>query len=364
MASWWGHLLVIFSLAACFTLWLTPLVRRVALRLGVVDQPNHRKVHRSAVPRLGGVAVFLGWAAALMVSGGAGALSAETDAGIPLAVMGTSVLVVLFGLWDDCVNLSGRLKLVLQVAVASVVFWAGLRIDRITNPFGGELLFPGPLTYAVTVLWIIGMMNAVNLIDGLDGLACGIAGITALGLLAAGFYLDSPTSVVILTALAGACAGFLRYNFYPATIFLGDAGSQFLGFVFAVTALIDNQYKSATAVALLIPLTALSVPIADTALAFLRRVRRRRSIFRADKGHLHHRLLALGLAHREVVLFFYLTSAYLSLLSFLFVLINDRYALVLLMLLALGLFMAMQTLRFVEFKVLRLARARLSRRPA
>ncbi|MBI3088129.1 MAG: undecaprenyl/decaprenyl-phosphate alpha-N-acetylglucosaminyl 1-phosphate transferase [Candidatus Omnitrophica bacterium] len=354
-----GQMMVILAVALLITLSVTPWVRRFAVAMGALDRPNRRKIHRQPIPRLGGVAVLAGWAGALAF--GMGVAGVEGTPGPLVPMMALGVLVVLFGAWDDWSDLPGRGKLAAQILIASLVFLLGIRIDRITNPFGGVLLFPEPLSYAVTVFWVIGMMNAVNLIDGLDGLACGIAAITAGGLMAAGLFVRSDTSVVVLAALAGACLGFLRYNFHPATIFLGDSGSQFLGFVLAMTPLLDNQYKSATVVALLLPLTALSLPIFDTALAFVRRLRKRRSIFRADKAHLHHRLLKLGLSQRQVVAAFYLGSLYLSVLAFLFVLIPERYAVILLGLLALGLMMGIQTLRFVEYKFLQSTRARLRR---
>jgi UDP-GlcNAc:undecaprenyl-phosphate GlcNAc-1-phosphate transferase len=327
---------------------LTPLARRLAAALDIVDYPGRRKVHRKPVPRLGGVAVFLGWLSAVAV-----ATQFPPDPGLvsTLApVIGIAWLVVAFGVLDDWRDVPGKPKLLAQALLAALVYWAGMRIDRLTNPFGGELLFPEPLSFVLTVLWIVGMMNSVNLIDGLDGLASGVVAIASTGLIAAGLYVESQASVIILAALVGACVGFLRYNFHPAQLFLGDSGSQFLGFALAVAALVDQQYKAAAAVALLIPLTALALPIFDTGLAFVRRIQLRQSIFKADKYHLHHRLLRLGLSHTQVVLFLYLVCGYLSLMSFLFVLIKDRWAIVLLGLLTLGMFVAMQAFRFVELR--------------
>lgn len=341
---------VAFIFSLILTLVATPLVRQAAVKLKIMDHPNKRKVHRVPIPRLGGVAVFIAWCAAIAV-----ALLFPLDhklASIIVPVMIYGLLIVLLGVWDDCKDLPGKAKLLGQVVAASLVFFSGLRIDRITNPLGGEIAFPWPLSFLITLLWIVGMINAMNLIDGLDGLASGIVAIACIGLMAAGMYLRGGASLIVLAALMGGCLGFLRYNFYPAQIFLGDSGSQFLGFVLAASALLEHQYKAAAAVALLIPLMALALPIFDTALAFFRRIRWRKSIFQADKYHLHHRLLRMGLSHRQVVLFFYLVCSYLSLMSFLFVLIKDRYALVLLMLLALGFFLAMETLRFVELKFL------------
>jgi UDP-GlcNAc:undecaprenyl-phosphate/decaprenyl-phosphate GlcNAc-1-phosphate transferase len=257
--------------------------------------------------------------------------------------------------WRD---VRGSVKLSAQIGIASLTFVSGIAIDRISNPLGGEFFLPWPLSYVITVAWIIGVMNAINLLDGLDGLASGVSAIIAYGLMASGIYLDSPRSVVMMAALAGACLGFLRHNFYPAKIFLGDSGSQFIGYVFAVAALIEHSYKAATAASLLLPLTAMMLPIADTGLAIIRRIRGRRSIFHADNFHLHHRLLRLGLSQRRVVVFFYLVTFYLSCMAFLFVLIREQFAIVLLVLIGLGLMMAMETLRFVERKVRQQSRRR------
>ncbi len=343
------------------SLVLTPWLRRVALAVRLLDRPNQRKIHRDPIPKLGGVAVFLAWLIALGVSGTLAAIR-EMDLlarSAPLIVAGACS--VLLGLWDDRRDLSGRWKLFGQLLIGLLLVLGGVQIDRISNPFGGEIVFPEWLSISVTLLWVAGMMNAINLIDGLDGLAAGVVAIASVGLVVAGLHAQNFLSIVVFAALGGACAGFLVYNFFPAKIFLGDAGSQFLGVILAAAPLVDFPYKSATAVALLIPLTSLALPIYDTWLALLRRFRGRRSIFRADKYHLHHRLLNMGLSHRQVVLFLYLVSGYLSCVAFMFVLIQERYAIVLLVLLAMGLLMGMQTLRFIEFRLRMRYRRRFAR---
>ncbi|MBI4323490.1 MAG: undecaprenyl/decaprenyl-phosphate alpha-N-acetylglucosaminyl 1-phosphate transferase, partial [Candidatus Omnitrophica bacterium] len=339
------------AVALIGSLVLTPWLRRVALAVRLLDRPNRRKIHKDPVPKLGGVAVFLAW---LIAVGFAGAWTLMRDTAFMARiapVIAAGACGVLLGLWDDARDLSGRWKLFGQLLIGLLLVLGGVQIDRISNPFGGEIVFPEWLSMSVTLLWVAGMMNAVNLIDGLDGLAAGVVAIASVGLVAAGFHAQNFFSIVVFAALAGACAGFLVYNFFPARIFLGDAGSQFLGVVLAAAPLVDFPYKSATAVALLIPLTSLALPIYDTWLALLRRLLGRRSVFRADKYHLHHRLLKMGLSHRQVVLFLYLVSGYLSCVAFMFVLIDERYAIVLLVLLALGLLMGMRTLRFVEFRL-------------
>lgn len=355
-------LLVLFVTALAMALLLTPLIRELALSWQVVDLPGRRKIHAQPIARMGGVAIYLAWVIALAV----GLDKREMAAlGTFVMLMSVGLVVVLFGAWDDWVNLRGRVKLACQLAIGTLVFLLGARIDVISNPFGppgSDLIFPLWLSYLITVAWVVGMMNALNLIDGMDGLAAGLAAIAAAFLVVTGCYVRAGAAVGVLAALAGACLGFLRYNFYPARIFLGDSGSQFLGFVFAMAALIDTQYKTATAMALLVPLTALSLPIVDTALAIIRRLRGNRSIFRADRYHIHHRLLRMGLTQRQVVLFLYLASAYLGVIAFMFVLIQDRWALVLLVLLALGLVMGLQVLRFIEWTIRRHVRRAVRRR--
>jgi UDP-GlcNAc:undecaprenyl-phosphate GlcNAc-1-phosphate transferase len=354
-----GMLGLLVAVSALVSVCLTPLVRRAALKLGIMDQPGPRKIHRFPIPRAGGVAVYIAWLVAVMM--GMEFLGLPAVFSHPGPLIGLGLLALLLGLWDDWKDLPGAVKLLGQIGVASAAFLAGIRIDRLTHPLGGELLFPGVLSYLVTVLWIVGMMNAVNLIDGLDGLAAGVVAIASLGLVAAGLHAQNALSVIFFAALAGACGGFLVHNFFPAKIFLGDAGSQFLGLVLAAAPLVEFPYKSATAVALLIPLTSLALPISDTWLALTRRFRGRRSIFLADRYHLHHRLLKMGLSHRQVVLFLYLVSIYLGCVAFIFVLIPERYAVVLLVLLALGSLMGMRTLRFIEFRLRTRYRRRFAR---
>jgi len=352
----------IFLVAFVVSVVLTPRMRQLALRWRILDWPNRRKIHHEPIPRLGGIAVYLGWLIALGAALWCPVVPIDAGQLIPMFWAGTGAM--LLGLWDDWKDLPGETKLLGQVVLATLLFGARIRIDRLTNPFGGEWMFPGPLSYVMTVLWVVGMMNALNLIDGIDGLAAGVAGISALALTVVGMAVDSPIAAMMLAALAGGCFGFLRYNFPPATIFLGDNGSQFLGFVFASASLIGYQYKSATAVVLLIPLTVLILPVYDMVLAFVRRLRGHRSVFRPDRYHLHHRLLKMGMTPRQAVLFLYLGSAYLSVLAFPFILIPERYAVLLLALLALGLTMAMQTLRFIEATLRRRSWRRLRHRAA
>lgn len=353
------NLLLTMGFGLGVSLMMTPVMRWVALNLGVVDQPNHRKVHKKAIPRLGGVAVYIAWLSAITLQ----AVSSPAYS-VPFeqaAIVVIGLFVVLFGVVDDWIELSGRIKLLCQILAGTAIYLFAARIDLLTNPFGGVLVLPMPVSFLITVCWVVGMMNAMNLIDGLDGLASGITVITCGGLIMAGAYVNNQVSVVLLAGLMGACFGFLFYNFHPAKIFLGDSGSQFIGFVFACAALVGEPYKAATAVSFLIPLSALLLPIYDTALAIFRRIMGHQSIFRADKYHLHHRLIKMGMSQPQAVLFFYSVTLYFSIFAVLFVLIPERYALVLLILLIIGIAISMQALRFVEYKLRLMQRSRTRR---
>ena len=345
-------LIYIFLGSLSISFILTPLMRKIALKKNIMAMPGERMIHTEPVPYLGGVAIYLSFVAGIM-------LTIYLDKNILREVLYkiyglviAATFVVALGLWDDIKNIKPWVKLLFQVIVAFFLFGCGFRIQVVTNIFfGGEYHLPIYISTLITVLWFVGMINAMNLIDGLDGLAAGITIIASCALMLVSFFLKNPINIIILSALTGACLGFLKYNFYPAKIFMGDAGSMFLGLVLGAIALLGSQHKAATAVALLTPISALFIPIADTFIAILRRIVEKRPIFRADKEHLHHRLLIIGLNHRQIVVFLYLVTLYLGMFSFLFVLIPDKYALILLFLLALGLFMGIVVMRFIERKL-------------
>ncbi len=302
----------------------TPWVIRLARRLGAIDLPGGRKTHVEPMPRIGGVAVFLGFLAGLGTAAFlAGFLFDPPQAEVSWAglVLAGSV-IFLCGLVDDLWDVSFRWKFLVQIACAVYVWHCGFRIDVVTNPLTNQALELGPLSLPLTVLWIVGITNAVNLIDGLDGLAAGIALITTIAVALIAFKMNSLGVTAASVALAGSLIGFLRYNFNPARIFLGDSGSMFLGFVLAVTSVRSSQ-KLTTALAVFIPLLVLAIPLLDTSMAIARRLyhvtaRGRNSdrmlryvvtnldqVFHADRGHLHHRLVDIGMSHRTAVLVLY-----------------------------------------------------------
>jgi len=276
--------------------WLiTPVVRALALAIGAVDLPEARKVHQGVMPRLGGLGIFLVFAA---VSVPAAGISREL-----LGILAGSGLIVLVGMVDDVRGLSPKVKLAGQVGAALVLVSFGVRVDFITNPLNGMLVL-GNLAVPVTVLWVVGVTNALNLIDGLDGLAAGTAAVAALTMAVIAGLEGQALALSLGLVLAGACVGFLRYNFHPARIFMGDTGSMFLGFTLAALS-ITGFTKSATVISVVLPVVILGLPLLDTGFAIVRRYLGHKPIFEADKEHLHHRLLALGLSHRATVLVIY-----------------------------------------------------------
>jgi UDP-GlcNAc:undecaprenyl-phosphate GlcNAc-1-phosphate transferase len=304
-------------------LLITPLVSSTSSAFGLVDAPGGRKVHSTAVPRVGGLAIVLAATAALLSSMAALSLMGIAPPSFRplLPVIAGAAIVFAVGLADDFTTLSPVPKLAIQTIAASIVVWSGLLIERLT--FGSGTLELGWLSYPVTLVWIIGLTNAFNLIDGIDGLAAGVAVIagTTCGaiLISRGHAADA----MLLAALVGAALGFLVYNFNPASIFLGDGGSLVFGFVLATTAITGWQ-KGATALAAGVPLLIFALPIADAASALVRRAIRRpgaesgrrpgllRRIAEPDREHIHHRLMALGWSPRRTVIILYLLTLALS----------------------------------------------------
>ncbi|SHJ28261.1 glycosyltransferase family 4 protein [Desulfofundulus thermosubterraneus] len=319
-------------LAGGITLVTTPWVRRQAFRWGAVDRPNARKVHRGIMPRLGGLAVYAGFVTAVLVT-------MQPTPSLYGLLLGMT-LTLLLGALDDIRGLSPRVKLAGQVAAALVLLPLGVQVYFVTNPFNGHIIDLGWLSIPVTVFWVVAVTNAVNLVDGLDGLAGGVSCIAALTMAVVGwtqwqvFGAAGQREIIMLALLlAAALLGFLRYNFHPAKIFLGDSGSMLLGYTLAVMAIMGLT-KSVTAVSVLVPLVILGIPLLDTFFAVLRRYHRHRPIFQPDKEHLHHQLLALGLSHRQAVLVIYGISALLGASAVILNLVATDQALALLVILA------------------------------
>jgi UDP-GlcNAc:undecaprenyl-phosphate GlcNAc-1-phosphate transferase len=305
--------------AAAIALAGTPLVRAVAERAGLLDLPDRRRVHTRPVPRAGGLAVaaaFLIVVVAFVVLDGAiGAVATprflEAEQLIALLVGGAGAAIL--GLVDDALQLRARWQLTGQLGLAAFAVWLGIGVEAINAPFVDRpVVLEGALGVAFTTFWIVGMINSINFIDGLDGLSAGVGCIAAvtLGLISLTPTIAQPYVAVLCFALAGALLGFLRWNFHPAVVFAGTSGTMFLGYVLAVLAVLGS---AKVAVALLV----LGVPIIDTFWIIVRRLATGRLPFSPDRGHIHHRLLDLGLGHRQAVLLIYAICAALAVLSLL-----------------------------------------------
>lgn len=287
---------------------LTPIVRKLAFRIGAVDHPNHRKVHTMIMPRIGGLAIFT----AFLV----GYLLLRPEDSHSTGILVGAVIIILTGLLDDMLEITAKAKVVGQLAAAIVVVtWGGLQIEFINLPFGGQLEF-GFLSIPITILWIISITNVINLIDGLDGLAAGVSTIALVTLAIMAIIMGDPFVFATAAILAASSAGFLIYNFYPAKIFMGDTGSLFLGYMISVLALLG--FKNVAVISLIIPVIMLGVPISDTFFAIVRRIRMKQKISAPDKSHLHHCLIKSGFSHKQSVLIIYGIAALFGLAAILF----------------------------------------------
>ncbi len=341
---------VAFIVAALTAVVSTPCVRDLAARRGLLDHAiSQRKIHGRPIPRLGGIAIVLAFLTPLLALA---FISSEVGRRLwegreqTLALVLGGLGIALLGVYDDIKGSRARTKLFVQFALAALMYLAGYRIDRIASPFGPELQL-GLFGLPFTMLWIAGVTNAMNLIDGLDGLAGGVALIGVCTSFAVAAIHGEPLMLIVTASLAGAIVGFLFYNFNPATIFMGDSGSMFLGFVLATTAIRSNQ-KSSTAVAIAVPILALGVPIADTLLAMCRRALRGAPLFSADRGHIHHRLMDRGLSQRQSVLVIYGGALVLGGGALLLTFSNSHQAALVLLAVATLAFLALRALGFAD----------------
>ncbi|MDQ1000814.1 UDP-GlcNAc:undecaprenyl-phosphate GlcNAc-1-phosphate transferase [Neobacillus niacini] len=299
--------MLFITLIVCFTIsiLITPMVKKLAFLIGATDKPNRRKVHQSTMPRLGGLAIFFSFIIGMVI------LQPENPASN--AILFGCVIIVITGICDDLFELPAKYKLIGQLAAAfTVVFLGDLQVFFINLPFGGQLEF-GYLSIPFTILWIVGITNAINLIDGLDGLAAGVSSIalvaiSGMALMQGSLYVAIVGVIVLMSTL-----GFLFYNFHPASIFMGDTGALFLGFVISVLSLLG--YKNVTFISFIIPVIILGVPISDTFFAIMRRIINNQPLSAPDKSHLHHCLLRLGYTHRQTVLLIYAMAAFFGVVA-------------------------------------------------
>jgi UDP-GlcNAc:undecaprenyl-phosphate/decaprenyl-phosphate GlcNAc-1-phosphate transferase len=300
------YIVAAFVTAALISFVLTPVVRRVALRVDAVDRPGHRRVNVIPIPRGGGVAVATAFIVVVLAftvaNAQLGFLPTPFTVDLPsvVALLLGGGLAAAFGVLDDYFDLRARWQFAGQLVLAGLAIGLGVTIDFLTNPFGSDLIrLEGPFAVGFTVLWIAGMINSINFIDGLDGLSSGVVLIAAvtLGLISL-TAVSQPYVAVLCFTLAGSLLGFLRWNFHPASIFVGTSGVMFMGYALAVLSILG---AAKVAVALLV----LAVPIIDAFWIIVRRLAQGRSPFSPDRGHLHHRLLDVGLSHRQTVLLIY-----------------------------------------------------------
>ena len=286
----------------------TPVVKSLAFKMGAVDVPkDNRRMHDHPIPRMGGLAIFLGFLLSVL-------LFLDLDEQLRGMLLGATIIVVL-GIFDDIYSLGAKLKFLIQIGAALVAVLSGNVIETLSNPnvFSSDLYWDlGWLSIPVTVLWIVAITNAVNLIDGLDGLACGVSTISSMTLLVIALVVSEGNVAILMAALAGGCIGFLPYNMNPAKIFMGDTGSTFLGYILAVVS-VQGLFKFYTIISFAVPFLMLGLPIFDTAFAFIRRIAHGQSPMHADRSHVHHRLIDMGFNQKQAVAVLYIISAILGL---------------------------------------------------
>lgn len=316
-----------FALVTCFfiSLFLTPFVKKFAHCIGATDQPNHRKVHKKAMARLGGLSIYIAFIVGLLI------LQPENEY-LPYILIGGFIIIVT-GFLDDLYELSAKWKLFGQILAAVAVVIGGVHLEFINLPFDGRLEL-GWFSIPITLLWIIGITNAINLIDGLDGLAAGVSSIVLTTISVLAIVQGDIFIVALGIALLGGTLGFLVHNFHPAKIFMGDTGALFLGFMIGVISLLG--FKNVTIFSLVVPVIILAVPISDTLFAIIRRFVNKQPLSAPDKSHLHHCLLRFGYSHRQTVLIIYALSAFFGLAAVLFTISTLWVSLVILLVLLIG----------------------------
>lgn len=301
-------LYVAIVMAFVLSIILTPIVKRFSIAIGATDTPDARKVHNKIMPRMGGLAIFISFIIGILF------IYPEGQYTWPI-IAGASI-IILTGALDDLFQLPPKLKVLGQlVAALTVILWGGVQVEFINLPFGGKLEF-GYFAIPLTLLWIIGITNAINLIDGLDGLAAGVSSIALITISGMAVIMGDAYVAIFGSILAASTIGFLLYNFHPAKIFMGDTGSLFLGFMISVLALLG--FKNITVISFLIPILILGVPISDTFFAIIRRIVNKKPISAPDKSHLHHCLLKAGFSHKETVLVIYGIATMFSMSAFIF----------------------------------------------
>ncbi|MFH2003807.1 MAG: exopolysaccharide biosynthesis polyprenyl glycosylphosphotransferase [Bacteroidota bacterium] len=342
-------ILTTIILTFILALFTTPLIRKVALKLQIGDYPSARKIHTSFIPRLGGIG-FIVPSVLLII---AAIIWGKIDISLPLMngifLFLSFFVIIITGLLDDILGLGSLVKLLGQTISAVLIYFAGFSIESINIPFIANFQL-GILSFPITLLWVVGITNAINLIDGLDGLAAGISVIVGTVFFFIALYFNHLETMIVSAALVGGLIGFLRYNFYPSTIFMGDVGSLFLGLVLSFISLKISKFAlpGEPTLSFVIVIIALAVPISDTAIAFFRRLKRGMHPLKADKEHIHHRLLDLGLTHRQTVLVIYSIAVFSGLIALLIVYTTTFYSFLLLCVFLVATLLGIKRLGYIE----------------
>lgn len=362
----------LFLLACVFSLCVTPLVRNLAKHFRVFDIPSARKIHDEPTPLLGGFSIFISFNSTLLIGSALGILSIRqffSSYGYVLLI--GQIIIMLLGAYDDIKRLQPKTKFMFQILVGMLLYFSGFHIQHIFNPFNGEAIQLGIFSFFLTILWVVGITNALNLIDGLDGLAAGTSLIASITIFAIALYMQNLAIAAVALALAGSLLGFLKYNFHPAQIFLGDSGSLLLGFLLSILS-IRGSYKGATLITVMAPILVLGFPIMETLLSMIRRLLNSligfknpakqgkwkrflyngSSIFEADKEHAHHRLLKIGFSQKKVVFILYALCLFLSLLAFSSVAFSNINILIFIGAILAAFVIGIRSLDYKEFKIL------------
>ena len=332
-----GHnVLLIVFVTFITSLLLVPIVKKIAIHVNAMDMPNERKVHKVPMPRMGGLAIFLSFMLGYMLY--------ARESTMMLSVLIGSFLIVICGMLDDISPIRARYKFIIQIVAASAVcIYGNLTLDYISI-LGLNMYFPAPLNYVITIFFMVAIMNAINLIDGLDGLAAGISSIYFITISIIAFILNQMggLDVILSLIMAGATLGFLVHNFPPASIFMGDSGSLFLGYIISVIALLG--FKATTLTTLIIPICILAIPIFDTVAAIIRRLLKGQNIGKPDKEHFHHQLLKMKFSPRTTILIIYFITILFSAVSIFFVLGDQKISIIIYVILMIFLiFIVMKT---------------------
>ena len=337
-----------FIISFVFVCAVTPALIKIGKKFGFVDQVNQRKIHRGAIPRIGGIAISIGTMLPILhlfiIFKLRNIVDIETTNNM-LLYFGGGLAISFLGLIDDIKGVNAKIKLLFQTVIAIVATQHGALIQSLPMPWGRLEL--GFLGYIITVLWIVCIINAFNLIDGMDGLSSGITLFSSLTLAILAIVNGYLSVAVVALALAGAVTGFLIFNFNPAKIFMGDSGSMFIGYILAILSL-RGQSKAHAIVSILVPIIAMGLPILDTTLAFLRRILRHQSVFMADKQHIHHFLLSLGFNQRKTVLILYSISISFTILAMIMIFNNNINTFLILLVFVIIVFVIITKLGYVE----------------